>query len=201
MSDMRKLLESINRFAGEPEQKSGDQVRGTDKPKKSDKKHAFGDRLVGEDLEYYNELMTEYKLFAVENPLQGTDQADQPASPVANINPAGQGTAVTNTNPALQAQDDEKTQNGQQTPQQKQAMNLKQTADLRKTMTALQSIDPNINVQKATTAINKDPAQATTADTDAMKHVINAIKPVLQDPNTAAGLKSSVQRLMPKGPK
>lgn len=49
MSDMRKLIESMDKFAGEKVgQKPGDQVRGTDKatPRK-DGKHPFAGRLVG----------------------------------------------------------------------------------------------------------------------------------------------------------
>lgn len=46
--DMRKLLESMYKFAGEPGQKAGDQVRGTEKAKKSTKdQHPFRGRLVG----------------------------------------------------------------------------------------------------------------------------------------------------------
>jgi hypothetical protein len=86
MSDMRKLLESIDKFAGEPKQKPGDQVRGTDNPKKSGKKHGFGDRLVGEDVEQFaQELMLEYHQFVV---LPEADVPGNPSSPVANINPA-----------------------------------------------------------------------------------------------------------------
>lgn len=44
---MRDLLEKMNKFAGEPEQKPGDQVRGTEKATKSEK-HPFLKRLVGE---------------------------------------------------------------------------------------------------------------------------------------------------------
>ena len=49
MSDMRRLLETVNKFAGEPEQKPGDQVRGSEPmPKKGGgKKHPFQGRLVG----------------------------------------------------------------------------------------------------------------------------------------------------------
>lgn len=43
---MKKLLEKISKFAGEPAQKAGDQVRGTDNPPK-DKDHPFKGRLVG----------------------------------------------------------------------------------------------------------------------------------------------------------
>lgn len=44
---MRDLLEKMQQFAGEPEQKPGDQVRGTEKATKGDK-HPFLKRLVGE---------------------------------------------------------------------------------------------------------------------------------------------------------
>ncbi len=44
---MRDILEKIMKFAGEPEQKPGDQVRGTEKATKGDK-HPFLKRLVGE---------------------------------------------------------------------------------------------------------------------------------------------------------
>lgn len=49
MSDMRRLLETVTKFAGEPEQKPGDQVRGSDPmPKKGGgKKHPHQGRLVG----------------------------------------------------------------------------------------------------------------------------------------------------------
>lgn len=50
MSDMRKLLESMNKFAGQAVgQKPGDQVRGREPmPKKGGhKKHPFAGRLVG----------------------------------------------------------------------------------------------------------------------------------------------------------
>ena len=45
---MRKLLESMTKFAGEPAQKPGDQVRGTEPAKKKKSgEHPFQDRLVG----------------------------------------------------------------------------------------------------------------------------------------------------------
>ena len=50
MSDMRKLLESMTKFAGEPAQRPGDQVRGTERAKKKKSgQHPFQGRLVGED--------------------------------------------------------------------------------------------------------------------------------------------------------
>ena len=48
MSDMRRLLETVNKFAGEPEQKPGDQVRGGEPmPRRGTKKHPHAGRLVG----------------------------------------------------------------------------------------------------------------------------------------------------------
>jgi len=49
MSDMRHLLETVTKFAGEPAQKPGDQVRGKEPmPKKGGgKKHPYQGRLVG----------------------------------------------------------------------------------------------------------------------------------------------------------
>ena len=48
MSDMRKLLESMTKFAGEPAQRPGDQVRGTERDtKKKSGEHPFQGRLVG----------------------------------------------------------------------------------------------------------------------------------------------------------
>ena len=45
---MRKLLESMTKFAGEPAQKPGDQVRGTERAtKKKSGQHPFQGRLVG----------------------------------------------------------------------------------------------------------------------------------------------------------
>ena len=46
--DMRKLLEAVTKFAGEPKQRAGDQVRGTDTAKKGSKEHPFKGRLVGD---------------------------------------------------------------------------------------------------------------------------------------------------------
>lgn len=47
--DMKKLLEAVTKFAGEPEQKPGDQVKGTDIAKPSKKgEHPFKGQLVGD---------------------------------------------------------------------------------------------------------------------------------------------------------
>ena len=68
MSDMRKLLESVNKFAGEPEQKPGDQVRGTDKATSKGDRHPFLKRLVGEaeKVRHVTEMRADYERFLKE---------------------------------------------------------------------------------------------------------------------------------------
>lgn len=64
--DIKNLLEKMNKFAGEPEQKPGDQVRGTDVAKKSKgNKHPFLHQLVGDSKknEFKNQLIKEFKAF------------------------------------------------------------------------------------------------------------------------------------------
>jgi len=57
--DMKSLLEKMMKFAGEPEQKAGDQVRGTEKAKKSGKDHPFKGRLVGDSIEPQTNMLEE----------------------------------------------------------------------------------------------------------------------------------------------
>lgn len=76
---MKSLLEAMNKFAGEPDQKAGDQVRGTDVAKKSGKgkKHPFLNQLVGEmkATETERNLKKEFALFK-EGILDETNPAD-----------------------------------------------------------------------------------------------------------------------------
>ena len=66
-SDMLKLMKlmesSTPKFAGEPEQKPGDQVRGTDVAKVDGKDHPFKNRLVGEDTALEDKLSKKYQDF------------------------------------------------------------------------------------------------------------------------------------------
>jgi hypothetical protein len=100
MSNMKQLLESVTKFAGEPKQKPGDQVRGHEKAKSNKNgKHPFAGRLVGgsanESQELEESLMTEYKYFVQEQTPPAANATPTASSPVANINPAGTGTAAT----------------------------------------------------------------------------------------------------------
>lgn len=204
MSDMRKLLESMDKFAGEPKQKAGDQVRGTDKPKKSGKKHGFGDRLVGEDAELTESLMKEYRDFVEMAP--ATAPAN-PKSPVANINPPGTGVAQTaatgsavkpgQTTPT--GQPTQPTQPGQpaqqQTPQQAAALAQKEKMDLTKNLGSLKTMAPNLNVGKAVAAMQKDPSQATAVDAQNLAAVSDIIEPVLKKPEGMSALRGLAQRM------
>lgn len=61
--DMIKLVRLFegNQFAGEPEQKPGDQVRGTDKAVTKGKQHPFHNRLVGEEISLEDKLSKRYQ--------------------------------------------------------------------------------------------------------------------------------------------
>ena len=225
MSDMRKLLESMDKFAGEPEQKKGDQVRGTDNPKKSEKKHGFHGRLVGENLdEFAQQLLKEYRMF-VEEPLN-TAVADNTKSPVANINPAGQGTSATNPSANPNSTSSEKeplktgaettqqagTQNQTQTQQQAQqaaqnqnqqqvdpkiqaAQNMKAKQDLTQNVSSLKQLNPAINVPKVVSALQTDPKHLTPLDSEALGKLADTIEPILTDKQASGGMKSVIQRL------
>ena len=82
---MKNLLEAMNKFAGEPEQKAGDQVRGTDVAKKSGKgkKHPFLHQLVGDSKknEVKNQLVKEFAMFK-----EGTMEAATNPEDVIKLN-------------------------------------------------------------------------------------------------------------------
>ena len=85
------LEETSHQFAGEPEQKAGDQVRGTEQPKKTDvepgtpyKKHPFQGRLVGgsESVDrdgLDQQLLDEFEQFMVNNADDDFDDPNYPA--------------------------------------------------------------------------------------------------------------------------
>jgi hypothetical protein len=199
MSDMRKLLESMDKFAGEPKQKPGDQVRGTDNPKKSGKKHGFGDRLVGEDVERFaQELMLEYHQFVV---LPEDDIPGNPSSPVANINPAGQGTqanAAANVSTTGSTVQPQTPLNQQPNPAQQAAMKQKEQGDLTKNIAALKTLDPTLNVNKIQQALGKDPKMATAMDNQQLGQLANTLEPVLKNPQAMSSLRGKIQQLTPK---
>jgi len=196
MSDMRKLLESMDKFAGEPDQKPGDQVRGTDNPKKSGKKHGFGDRLVGEDVEQYaQELMLEYHQFAV---LPEDDVPGNPNSPVANINPAGQGTQANAAANVSAGTSTVQPLNQQPNPAQQAAMKQKEQGDLTKNIATLKTMDPTLNVGKIQQALSKDPSKTNSMDAQQLGQLANTLEPVFKNPQAMSSLRGQIQKLTPK---
>jgi hypothetical protein len=111
---MRDLLTQLSaleegskvQFAGEPKQRPGDQVRGTDRAVGKKSQHPFQDRLVGgesllRDLEAAlhetptRNLMREYRDFVNEAPVAPmTPQPGQQQNPNPNQNPVQQDPAV-----------------------------------------------------------------------------------------------------------
>lgn len=67
--DMKALLEKMIKFAGEPEQKPGDQVRGTEKAKKG-KDHPFKGRLVGDSVEPLPNMLGELDKYSKETVIE-----------------------------------------------------------------------------------------------------------------------------------
>jgi hypothetical protein len=111
---MRDLLTQLSvleedskvRFAGEPKQKAGDQVRGTDRAVGKKGQHPFQNRLVGSsesilrDLEAAlhetpaRDLMREYRDFVNEAPVPPAPAGQQQNPNQPNQNPAQQNPAV-----------------------------------------------------------------------------------------------------------
>lgn len=217
MSDMRKLLESMDRFAGEPEQRPGDQVRGTDKAKSHSKQHPFHSRLVGEsddycdacdrvktkcvcDEELKESLMLEYQYF-IEQPVGA--KPDNTTSPVANINPAGQGVAKPGTSDKqTQTINTLKPQGTKPTTPDAAAAAAQAALDkqaLKQGLSSLKSVAPNQNVDKAVHALQSDPSKLGPADAKALGDLTNdVIEPMLKDPASAGAIRNAVAKLKAK---
>jgi len=200
---MRKLMESLDRFSGEPEQKPGDQVRGTDKTRGGNKHHPFKNRLVGETAKLAESLMLEYQFF-IEQPA-GTP-ADNTASPVANINPAGTGTAnvsATTANVSTGSTAKSPTINTTQPqgtvppadPAQAAAALAAEKSSLKQGMNALRTVNPQQNIDRAVQALQADPKKVGAADAQSLATLTNnVVEPLLKDPKTAAIIRNAVQK-------
>jgi hypothetical protein len=202
MSDMKTLLESITKFSGEPKQKVGDQVKGTEEATSNKKDHPFKDRLVGENLELEESLMTEYYHFVKE--VTGNVAADNMASPVANVNPAGTGTGMQQTaqptqpgQPQQQTGQPQQQQTGQ--PQQAQQPTPQEIQKAKQDLTAnvnqLKSVNPNIDPTKVAAALSKDPNTQSPADKEALGQIGAALAPALKDKAAMGSLKSAIQKV------
>jgi len=204
MSDMKTLLESITKFSGEPKQKVGDQVKGSEEATSNKKDHPFKDRLVGENLELEESLMTEYYHFVKE--VTGNVAADNMTSPVANVNPAGTGTGMQQTAQPAQPGQPQQQQTGQpaQTGQPQQAQQQQQPTpqeiqkakqDLTANVNQLKSVNPNINPAKVAAALSKQPNTQSPADKEALGQIGAALAPALKDKAAMGSLKSAIQKV------
>jgi hypothetical protein len=200
MSDMRKLLESLDRFSGEPEQRPGDQVRGTDKASGGKKHHPFKNRLVGETAKLAENLMLEYQFF-IEQP--AGVPADNTASPVANINPAGTGTgnvAATTANVTTGGSTQGSTTNttkpqGTVPPTNPVQAAAAEKVSLKKGLDALKSVNPQQSTDLAVRALQADPSKVGSADARNLATLANnVVEPLLKDPSTAALIRNAVQK-------
>jgi hypothetical protein len=199
MNDMRKLMESLDKFSGEPKQRPGDQVQGTDQARGGKKDHPFKNRLVGETAKLAESLMVEYQFF-IEQPV-GVP-ADNTASPVANINPAGAGTAnvsATSANVSTGAKQSPTVNTtqpqGAVPPTNPAQAAAAEKASLKQGMSNLRSINPQQNVDRAVQALQADPKKVTGADGQNLANLTNnVLEPLLKDPGTAAMVRNAVQK-------
>ena len=163
--DFKKLLESMDRFAGEKVgQKPGDQVRGNEPmPKKGGDKHPFLKRLVGDSKKpklrkYEQELAEAWAQFKEAAPIipGAAPVAGQPVVPVAGAAPAVP------------------PKPGQPAPVDPAA-----AAALKKSLTNLKTVLPGLDVTKATTTMAKADTGTQLSPTD--QAIVGKIAPQLAD--------------------
>jgi hypothetical protein len=136
--DIYKILETMHKFAGEPKQKPGDQVRGTEKATSKDNQHPFNDRLVGA-----NEGV-DAEGDSVMSPLEKKLRARWEKTK-AGIQEYGMTTGGTVTGDAAKSSDP--------------ADQAKQVAQVQQNVNKLKSAGANIpNVSQAVQSVMKDPA-------------------------------------------
>lgn len=179
--DIYKILETMQKFAGEPEQKPGDQVRGTEKatPKKSSE-HPFKGRLVGAsestNLECDTQMSLTDKLRARwEETKRAKGLQEYGMTTGGTSNPQGNAEP---SNPADQA---------------------KQTAQVQQNINKLKSAGANIpNVSQAVQSVMKDPTDpASQLDKNISAGLGQEIDQVLTkgDPSTVNQLATLIKKV------
>lgn len=172
--DFKKLLEAMDKFAGEEVgQKPGDQVRGTEKAAPNKGKHPFLKRLVGElkqpksAYKYEQELAEAWLEFKEVAPVPGQPAAAPGAAP------------TTPTTPIKPGQPDPKA-----------------AAELKKGLTNLKTVLPGLDVTKATTSMAKADtgAQLSPADQAIVGKIAPQIADVIKNPQTATQLKTLLDK-------
>jgi hypothetical protein len=185
--DFKKLLEAMDKFAGEKVgQKPGDQVRGTDKAKPNKGKHPFLKRLVGElkqpksTYKYEQELSEAWLEFKEAAPVPG-----QPAAaPGAAAAPAA-GAAAKPAAPATPVK-----------PGQPAPIDPADAAALKKSLTNLKSVLPGLDVTKATNSMAKADSgtQLSPADQAVVGKIAPQIADVMKNPQMASQFKAMIDK-------
>ena len=209
---MRTLLEAVTKFSfANPDQKPGDQVRGTDKAKTTGNQHPFKGRLVGgesvdhDDDTLEESLMYEYKIFVEADPLVSNVSAQGTTTGTAQ-QPAGQQPGTTAQNPQQPQQP------GQQAPQQNTAQtaaDLAQTkSDLTSNLPQIKSFanqnsdDPQLqqmNIPKTVDALTKDPSKLTPTDGQSLAKLAGIVKPALSKSTGVSQLKNVLRTQQNQG--
>jgi len=218
---MRDLLEKMNKFAGEPEQKPGDQVRGTEKATKSDK-HPFLKRLVGElkkprTRNVEQELAEQWLLFQEEDlgvekrrPARTGSREEKYGrrghkeisgyKSVKEAMPQTPGTPTAANTPAAPG---EKTAPGVVKPGQTPApkagqppVDPAQAAAIKKSLSTLKTSVPGLDVTKATNTIAKADAdvQLNPADQATVSKMAPQLANVMKNPQMAGQLKMMIDK-------
>jgi hypothetical protein len=219
---MRDLLEKMNKFAGEPEQVPGDQVRGTEKATKSEK-HPFLKRLVGElkkprTKNVEQELAEQWLLFQEEDigvekrrpARSGTREANFGRRGHKEISgyksfkeamPQTPGTPAANPNAPDASAD--KTAPGVTKPGQPPApksgqppIDPAQAAAIKKSLSTLKSSVPGLDITKATNTIAKADADVQLNPTDqaTVSKMAPQLANVMKNPQMAGQLKMMIDK-------
>lgn len=143
--DIYKILETMQKFAGEPEQKPGDQVRGTEKAVSKNNEHPFKNRLVGASESVEQECDTSATMSPLEQRLRA--RWEQTKSGLQEYGMTTGGTAM----------------GGGSTPVDT-AQQAKQTAQVQQNVNKLKSAGANIpNVGQAVQSVMKEPTDPATS--------------------------------------
>jgi len=221
---MRDLLEKMNKFAGEPEQKPGDQVRGTEKATKSEK-HPFLKRLVGElkkpqTRNVEQELAEQWLLFQEEDlgveqrrparvgsreekygrrghkEVSGYRSIEEQNPPVAGA-PAAPGAAVAGTAPAAQTVKPGVTgPTAGNTAAKSGAVNPADAAAIKQSLSKLKTSMPGIDITKASTTMAK--ADTGTKLSPGDQAIVSKMAPqlanVIKNPQMVSQLKMMIDK-------
>ena len=184
--DIKKLLEAMDKFAGEEVgQKPGDQVRGTEKAAPNKGKHPFLKRLVGElkqpksAYKYEQELSEAWLDFKETAPVPG-----QPAvAPGATPAPAA-GAVAKPVAPATPVKPG-------QAP-----IDPAEAAAMKKSLTNLKTVLPGLDVTKATTSMAKADTgtQLSPADQAVVGKIAPQIADVIKNPQMANQFKAMIDK-------